>query len=305
MSGNRYVIAAEEHEAMRLQRALAMSVHAAMSAELSLFELHATLTAAVNATRNDAKRCMRLVVESLLGRRASGDSLRVEYVEMMKPAFVFLMGVAACAGHEEAPAAQATATASTAPVMPSPSVSVSASPSASAGSSAEPKKYGVQGPPEDNSPEAQRQAALRADPNHGIVSLLSTNNAPMAPWGREDSISPPPTYTTPPHTLRQGVTTVNGRLPPEVVQRIVRQNFGRFKLCYENGLRTKPDLAGRVTVRFRIDNSGAVAEAKRDPTTTMSDSATVDCIVRGYTNLSFPQPEAGEVTVVYPIEFQP
>jgi hypothetical protein len=90
-----------------------------------------------------------------------------------------------------------------------------------------------------------------------------------------------------------------------VVQRIVRQNFGRFKLCYENGLRSKPDLAGRVTVRFRIDNSGAVAEAKRDPTTTMPDSAAVDCIVRGYANLSFPQPEGGEVTVVYPIDFQP
>jgi hypothetical protein len=34
-------------------------------------------------------------------------------------------------------------------------------------------------------------------------------------------------------TVRQLETTVNGRLPAEVIQRIVRQNFGRFRMCYE------------------------------------------------------------------------
>ena len=43
------------------------------------------------------------------------------------------------------------------------------------------------------------------------------------------------------------ITTVGGHLPAEVIQRIVRQNFGRFRLCYENGLRTNPKLAGQVT----------------------------------------------------------
>ena len=57
-------------------------------------------------------------------------------------------------------------------------------------------------------------------------------------------------------SLRQGTTTVNGRLPPEVIQRIVRQNFGRFRLCYENGLRTNPNLSGRVAVKFVIDRFG-------------------------------------------------
>ena len=30
-------------------------------------------------------------------------------------------------------------------------------------------------------------------------------------------------------------------MTPEVIQRIVRQNYGRFRLCYENGLRNNPD----------------------------------------------------------------
>ena len=59
-------------------------------------------------------------------------------------------------------------------------------------------------------------------------------------------------------SVRPGVTTVNGHLPPEVIQRIVRQNYGRFRQCYESGLRTNPNLTGRVSARFVIGRDGAV-----------------------------------------------
>jgi hypothetical protein len=104
--------------------------------------------------------------------------------------------------------------------------------------------------------------------------------------------------------IREGATSVNGRLPPEVIQRIVRQNFGRFRLCYENGLRGNPNLQGRVTVKFVIDRSGAVAMTA-DGGSDIPDSGVVGCVVRGFANLSFPQPEGGMVTVVYPIIFNP
>jgi hypothetical protein len=132
---------------------------------------------------------------------------------------------------------------------------------------------------------------------------------------RSASATPTPTYghqgtrlpgahSVPPPTLRQGQVTVNGRLPPEVVQRIVRQNFGRFRLCYENGLRSNPTLAGRVSVKFVIDASGAVSTSE-DGGSDVPDQGVVQCVVRGFGNLSFPQPEAGIVTVVYPIIFSP
>ncbi len=105
-------------------------------------------------------------------------------------------------------------------------------------------------------------------------------------------------------SIRQGATQVNGRLPPEVIQRIVRQNFGRFRLCYENGLRTNPNLQGRVAVKFVIDRSGAVSTAS-DGGSDLPDQGVVSCVVRGFSNLSFPQPEGGIVTVVYPIIFNP
>jgi len=105
-------------------------------------------------------------------------------------------------------------------------------------------------------------------------------------------------------SLRQGATQVNGRLPPEVIQRIVRQNFGRFRLCYENGLRNNPTLSGRVSVKFVIDRSGAVSTAQ-DGGSELPDQGVISCVVRGFGNLSFPQPEGGMVTVVYPIMFNP
>jgi len=48
---------------------------------------------------------------------------------------------------------------------------------------------------------------------------------------------------------------VNGRLPPEVIQRIVRQKFGRFRLCYEQNLRMQPSLPrARQRQKFVIES---------------------------------------------------
>jgi len=105
-------------------------------------------------------------------------------------------------------------------------------------------------------------------------------------------------------SLRQGTTTVNGRLPPEVIQRIVRQNFGRFKLCYTEGLRNNPSLQGRVAVKFVIGRDGSV-QTSADGGSDIPDSNVTQCVIRGFGNLSFPQPEGGIVTVVYPLIFSP
>ncbi len=104
--------------------------------------------------------------------------------------------------------------------------------------------------------------------------------------------------------VREGAAQVNGRLPPEVIQRIVRQNFGRFRMCYENGLRNNPALQGRVAVRFVIDREGAVS-AVSDGGSDIPDRGVASCVVRSFGGLSFPKPEGGIVTVVYPIVFSP
>jgi hypothetical protein len=96
-----------------------------------------------------------------------------------------------------------------------------------------------------------------------------------------------------------------GYLPKEIIQSIVRQNFGRFRLCYENGLRENPALEGRVAVRFLIGVDGGVAAAS-DAGSAMPDPAVVACVTRAFRGLSFPSPSGGAtVTVTYPILFSP
>jgi hypothetical protein len=96
---------------------------------------------------------------------------------------------------------------------------------------------------------------------------------------------------------------VSGRLPPEVVQRIVRQNFGRFRLCYEEGLRDNPNLTGTVRVRFVIGRDGAVSHVAGSGN--LPDGRVTSCVTRAFYDLSFPQPEGGVVLVVYPITLIP
>jgi hypothetical protein len=97
---------------------------------------------------------------------------------------------------------------------------------------------------------------------------------------------------------------ISGRLPPEAVRRIVQQNHGRFRLCYENGLAKDPSLAGRVRVKFVIARDGSVSTSA-DAGSSLGDPDVVACVVRAFGNLSFPEPSGGIVTVVYPLIMSP
>jgi hypothetical protein len=105
--------------------------------------------------------------------------------------------------------------------------------------------------------------------------------------------------------ILQGLPMVSGRLPPEVVTRIVRRSFGSFRVCYEQGLARDPRLAGKVVTKLVIDEKGAVAKAARDAATTLGDAAVVSCIVGTFSRMTFPQPEGGIVTVVVPLVLRP
>jgi hypothetical protein len=105
-------------------------------------------------------------------------------------------------------------------------------------------------------------------------------------------LRPPPTIET------------NGRLPAEVIQRIVRQNFGRFRVCYEAGLRSNPSLSGRIATKFVIGRDGAVMQSS-DAGSDLPDQNVVACVVRSFNSLSFPKPEGGIATVTYPIMLSP
>lgn len=81
-----------------------------------------------------------------------------------------------------------------------------------------------------------------------------------------------------------------GRLPPEVIQKIVRENYGTFRKCYEAGLGRNRDLRGRVSARFVIERAGTVSNVTNGGSD-MPDPEVTACILTAFHGLRFPQPE--------------
>jgi outer membrane biosynthesis protein TonB len=96
----------------------------------------------------------------------------------------------------------------------------------------------------------------------------------------------------------------NTGLPDVVVRRIVRQNFGRLRLCYETAAMADPTLSGTVAVLFRIDTSGAVSSA-RDAGSTVGSPDLIACVLRTFKLLAFPSPTPGPVEVTETLYFTP
>ncbi|HEX4477793.1 MAG TPA: AgmX/PglI C-terminal domain-containing protein [Polyangiaceae bacterium] len=140
----------------------------------------------------------------------------------------------------------------------------------------------------------------------GIGTCSTGHCAGMGPggFGVSTALAHRDHPTAVPRLRQNGDTTVNGSLPPEVIQRIVRQSFGRFRGCYEDGLRQNPNLEGRVTARFVISRDGSVASVQSGGTD-LPDARVVSCVLRAYTSLSFPAPKDGIVRVTYPLMFSP
>lgn len=105
--------------------------------------------------------------------------------------------------------------------------------------------------------------------------------------------------------LRVGATAVSGRLPPEVIQKTVRDNYALVRQCYSAGLGRTPNLTGRIVVRFVIARDGSVAEVVASDGTSLPDAQVVDCVLAAFRQLKFPQPEGGIVSVVYPLQLSP
>jgi hypothetical protein len=108
----------------------------------------------------------------------------------------------------------------------------------------------------------------------------------------------------PPRIHDDGASLSSAALPPEVIRRIVRMNFGRFRLCYEDGLRTDPTLTGTVRIRFVIEADGAVGTVN-DAGSVLADKGVVACVERAFGGLAFPSPSGGPMTVTYSLTFNP
>lgn len=96
------------------------------------------------------------------------------------------------------------------------------------------------------------------------------------------------------------LVTVNGGLSKEVIRRTIQRNLNQIRFCYEQALQTKPDLQGRVAVRFIIGPTGAV-QVSAVESSDLGDRKTELCITSAVGRWNFTAPEgSGIVSVTYP-----
>ena len=84
----------------------------------------------------------------------------------------------------------------------------------------------------------------------------------------------------------------------------MRERYGDMRRCYEAGLGRNPKLTGRVTTRFVIERDGK-ARNVTDHGSDLPDATVIDCVLRVFQTLTFPEPQGGVVTIVYPLMFEP
>jgi hypothetical protein len=97
-----------------------------------------------------------------------------------------------------------------------------------------------------------------------------------------------------------GPPRVYGSLAKDVIRRVVRRQINQIRHCYEKGLARRPDLGGRVAVKFMINGDGAVQTAAV-ASSSLADVAVEQCITGAIGRLTFPRPENhGVVVVTYP-----
>jgi hypothetical protein len=135
------------------------------------------------------------------------------------------------------------------------------------------------------------------------VAVDSSSPAPPEPSTPRLPVCVPATASQP-VAKTESATGSKAQLPPEVIQRIVREHFPRLRKCYERGLGQDPKLEGRVATRFTIGSDGALTCVGLDQSTNMRADV-ADCVVQSFSAIRFPPPESGTVTVVYPIMFSP
>ncbi|MEM6989074.1 MAG: AgmX/PglI C-terminal domain-containing protein [Myxococcota bacterium] len=105
--------------------------------------------------------------------------------------------------------------------------------------------------------------------------------------------------------VRQSKATVVGALDKDIIRRIVRAHINEVRYCYNQGLVRKPDLEGRVTIKFTISPTGDVDKSDVNKTT-VEDKNVGRCIAKAVKRWQFPEPDGGGVVVVsYPFVLAP
>jgi hypothetical protein len=97
-----------------------------------------------------------------------------------------------------------------------------------------------------------------------------------------------------------GMKHMEGNIAPEAVIKVVRQNSGGLRACYEKALKRKPDLqyVSAVTARFEVENTGNARGVNFSPHT---DQEMEHCMAQTMEKWKFPTFQGDPVAFEQPV----
>jgi len=86
-----------------------------------------------------------------------------------------------------------------------------------------------------------------------------------------------------------------GHLSAEQIRKTMNGSMNRIRYCYQREVVRDPKLAGKIHMKFTVEEDGTVSNSRVRP-----EGALADCIVPVLDALQFPRPDGGIVIVSYP-----
>jgi hypothetical protein len=93
-----------------------------------------------------------------------------------------------------------------------------------------------------------------------------------------------------------------GTLREDVIDGVVQAGLPLYARCYRDGIERNTSLDGVIRLRFVVERDGSVSEVGDDGSD-LSDRQVVDCVAEGFYGLHFPEPQSGNVHVLYRLGF--
>ena len=100
--------------------------------------------------------------------------------------------------------------------------------------------------------------------------------------------------------LTGSATAWANSLDTALIRRIVARNRASIRACYEATLKSQPDAAGKMVVKFSVAADGQVPEASA----TGLDETLCTCVADVFRAMKFPK-GPGLIHISYPLTFAP
>lgn len=104
--------------------------------------------------------------------------------------------------------------------------------------------------------------------------------------------------------LKTEAPEVDGKLSESEINSVMRRQLKSLRDCYESALKRQRTLAGKLVIRFEIDEQGRTQNIEFEDDS-LGSGEVRECISKRAKYWRFPKPDGGSVFVAYPLVFTP